>query len=73
MTLPRLFSLELDDGIVLDSSLGLLEMDKTLARGPYRLTMRYASGATAGAQPLPLIVTWTPPGGAEEPNSAAMR
>ena len=62
-----LFSLQLDDEIVLDSSLGLLEIEKTLARGPYRLTMRYASSANAGAQPLPLIVTWAPPGGAEEP------
>ena len=62
-----LFSLQLDDEIVLDSSLGLLEMDKTLARGPYRLTMRYATGVTGDNQPPPLIVTWTPPGGAETP------
>ncbi len=56
------FSLELDDELILESSLGLTEQRRTLAQGLYRLEMGYRSGPTA----QDLSVTWRTPTGATE-------
>ncbi len=56
------FSLELDDELLLESSLGMTEQRRTLAQGLYRLEMGYRSGPTA----QDLAVTWRKPGGETE-------
>ncbi len=57
-----LFSMLLDNQIVLDSSLGVLEMDELLAEGLYQINMRYESGDTL----TPLSVRWQRPDGVNE-------
>ncbi len=57
-----IFSLELDDALVLDTSLGLTEQRRTLAQGLYRLEMRYRSGEL----PEDLAVHWQRPSGETE-------
>ncbi len=49
-----LFTLLLDNQVVLDSSLGVLEMDELLAEGVYQISMRYESGDTL----TPLSIRW---------------
>ncbi|MCX6049688.1 MAG: PA14 domain-containing protein [Chloroflexi bacterium] len=62
-----IFSLRLDNMIVLDTSLGATEKQQTLAKGFYRLTMSYRSGVAPSVQPpSALIVRWQRPGGALE-------
>jgi len=56
------FTLQLDDRLVLDSSLGLVEKEEVLAEGFYRLTMRYRTDQTPGDW----SVRWQAPGA--EPN-----
>ncbi len=60
------FTLQLDDRLILDSSLGLLEKEEDLAQGFYRLAMRYRTDPRSGAddqQPPPnWAVRWQPPG-----------
>ncbi len=51
------FTLQLDDRLVLDSSLGLLEKEEVLAQGFYRLTMRYRS-----ERPQDWALQWQTPG-----------
>ena len=58
-----LFSLYLDNRIVLDSSLNLLESRQILAQGIYTVDMTYRSGSVPG----PLTVRWQRPGAEPEP------
>lgn len=51
------FTLQLDDRLVLDSSLGLFEKDELLAQGFYRLTIHYRSD-----QPQDWSILWQTPG-----------
>ncbi len=52
------FTLQLDDRLMLDSTLGLLENDEMLAQGFYRFAMRYRAERPAGDW----TVRWQPPG-----------
>ncbi len=56
------FTLLLDNRVVLDSSLGMIENEELLAEGIYRIDMRYESGPT----PAPLSLRWTRPGDIDE-------
>ncbi|MCB0046008.1 MAG: glycosyltransferase family 39 protein [Caldilineaceae bacterium] len=59
-----ILTLLLDDRLILDTSLELYAQRAELPQGAHRLTMTYQ---TAAANPPPLTVTWTPPGGTPEP------
>ena len=56
------FTLLLDNRVILDSSLGITENEELLAGGIYRIDMRYKSGAA----PAPLSLRWTRPDGIDE-------
>lgn len=59
------FTLQLDDRLVLDTSLGLLHKEERLAQGFYRLSMRYRTPSGADLAPENWAVRWQLPG--EEP------
>lgn len=62
-----IFSLRLDNMIVLDTSLGVTEKQQTLAKGFYRVTLLYRSGVAPSVQPpSALTVRWQRPGGEPE-------
>ena len=66
-TNETMFSLHLDNRVVLDSSLGVITQQQTLAKGFYRVDMRYRSGVAPSVRaPAPLTVRWQQPGGAAE-------
>ena len=56
------FTLLLDNRVVLDSSLGMIENDEPLAEGIYRVDMHYKSGP----EPAPLSIRWKRPDGTDE-------
>ncbi|MFN8489262.1 MAG: PA14 domain-containing protein [Caldilineaceae bacterium] len=62
-----LFSLRLDNQVVLDTSLNVTSKPQTLAKGFYRLDMLYRSGVAPSVQPpAPLTVRWQRPGSGPE-------
>lgn len=56
------FTLLLDNRVMLDSSLGMIANEELLAEGIYRIDMRYKSGPA----PAPLSLRWTRPDGIDE-------
>ncbi len=61
------FSLRLDNTIVLDTSLGVNQKQQMLAKGFYQFEMSYRSGVAPSVQPPgTLTVRWQRPGGALE-------
>jgi len=62
-----LFSLRLDNRIVLDTSLSQATRQETLAKGFYRIDLSFRSGSAPTARPpAPLTVRWQRPGGEME-------
>jgi hypothetical protein len=53
-----IFSMTLDNRLILDTSLGLTSRTEMLPEGPHRLEMRFRSGGQAED----LIISWRPPG-----------